>query len=142
MINKDKVDIGEIIAKCIADNEHLISERSLKINCEKKTMTIQTDLNLFSQAISNLINNAALYSKEGTAIDIAFDENSLVISNIPKEKVEDAEELKQPFVKGSAERATHGSGLGLAIAENNLTILGFKLIISNEEGRFAATVKL
>ena len=142
VINKDKADVGEIIAKCIADNEHLISERSLKINCERKTMTIETDLNLFSQAISNLINNAALYSKEGTAIDVAFDENSLVISNIPKEKVEDAEELKQPFVTGSAERATHGSGLGLAIAENNLTILGFKLIISNEEGRFAATVKL
>ena len=65
-----------------------------------------------------------------------------MISNIPKEKIDDAEGLKQPFVKGSAERGTHGSGLGLAIAENNLAMLGFKLIVSSDEGRFVATVKL
>ena len=142
VINKQKVDVGEVIAKALADNDHTIIERALKINCEKKTIEIQTDLKLFSQAISNLINNAVLYSKEDKAIDITFDENSLVISNIPKEKIDDAEGLKQPFVKGSAERGTHGSGLGLAIAENNLAILGFKLIVSSDEGRFVATVKL
>ena len=142
VINKQKVDVGEVIAKALADNDHTIIERSLKINFEKKTIEKQTDLKLFSQAITNLINNAALYSKEGTAIDIAFGENSLVISNIPKEKIDDAEGLKQPFVKGSAERGTHGSGLGLAIAENNLAILGFKLIVSSDEGIFVATVKL
>ena len=142
VINKQKVDVGGVIAKALADNDHTIIERALKINCEKKTIEIQTDLKLFSQAISNLINNAVLYSKEDKAIDITFDENSLVISNIPKEKIDDAEGLKQPFVKGSAERGTHGSGLGLAIAENNLAILGFKLIVSSDEGRFVATVKL
>ena len=142
VINKQKVDVGEVIAKALADNDHTIIERLLKINCEKKTTTIQTDLKLFSQAISNLINNAALYSKGGTTIDIVFDENSLVISNIPKEKIDDAEGLKEPFIKGNAERGTHGSGLGLAISENNLAILGFKLIVSSDEGRFVATVKL
>lgn len=142
VINKQKVDVGEVIAKALTDNDHTIIERSLKINYEKKTIEIQTDLKLFSQAISNLINNAVLYSKEGTAIDITFDENSLVISNIPKEKINDAEGLKQPFVKGSTERGTHGSGLGLAIAENNLAMLGYKFIVSSDEGRFVATVKL
>ena len=141
-IKKEDVDVGVVIGKTIADNDHVIAERSLKINCEKKNITIQTDIKLFSQAVSNLINNAVLYSKEDTAIDISFDETSLVISNIPKEKIDDAEGLKQPFVKGSAERGTHGSGLGLAIAENNLAILGFKLIVSSDEGRFVATVKL
>ena len=34
------------------------------------------------------------------------------------------------------------SGLGLAIAENNLAMLGYKLIVSSDEGRFVATVKL
>lgn len=142
VINKVDVDIGEVIGKAIADNEHTIVERSLKINCDKKNLTIQTDLKLFSQAIFNLINNAALYSKEGTAIDITFNEESLVISNIPEENVDNAEELKQPFVKGSTERGTKGSGLGLAIAENNLAILGYKLDVSCDEGGFVATVIL
>ena len=142
VINKQKVDVGGVIAKALADNDHTIIERALKINCEKKTIEIQTDLKLFSQAISNLINNAVLYSKKGTAIEIAFDEKTLEISNIPAEKVDNAGELKQPFVKGSAERGTNGSGLGLAIAENNLAMLGYKLIVSSDEGRFVATVKL
>ena len=142
VINKVNVDIGDVIKKAIADNEHTIDDRSLKINCDKKNITIQTDLKLFSQAISNLINNAVLYSKEGTAIDITFDEKSMVISNISEENVDNAEELKQPFVKGSTERGTKGSGLGLAIAENNFAMLGYKLEVSSDEGRFVTTIKL
>lgn len=141
VINKQKVDVGEVIAKALTDNDHTIIERSLKINCEKKNITIQTDIKLFSQAVSNLINNAVLYSKEDTAIDISFDEKSLVISNTPAKKVDNAAELKQPFVKGSDERSTQGSGLGLAIAENSLAMLGYKLDVRIDEGRFVATVK-
>jgi signal transduction histidine kinase len=142
VINKVNVDIGDVIGKAVADNEHTIDDRFLKINCDKKNITIQTDLKLFSQAISNLINNAVLYSKEGTAIDITFDEKSMVISNISEENVDNAEELKQPFVKGSTERGTKGSGLGLAIAENNFAMLGYKLEVSSDEGRFVTTIKL
>jgi len=141
-IKKEDVDVGVVIGKTIADNDHVIAERSLKINCEKKNITIQTDIKLFSQAVSNLINNAVLYSKEDTSIDISFDEKSLVISNTPAKKVDNAAELKQPFVKGCDERSTQGSGLGLAIAENNLAMLGYKLDISSDEGSFVATVRL
>ena len=141
-IKKEDVDVGVVIGKTIADNDHVIAERSLKINCEKKNITIQTDIKLFSQAVSNLINNAVLYSKEDTAIDISFDEKSLVISNTPAQKVDNAAELKQPFVKGSDERSTQGSGLGLAIAENNLAMLGYKLDVRIDEGSFVAAVRL
>lgn len=141
-IKKEDVDVGVVIGKTIADNDHVIAERSLKINCEKKNITIQTDIKLFSQAVSNLINNAVLYSKEDTAIDISFDEKSLVISNTPAKKVDNAAELKQPFVKGSDERSTQGSGLGLAIAENNLAMLGYKLDVRIDEGSFVAAVRL
>lgn len=140
-IKKENVDVGVVIGKAIADNDHVIAERSLKINCEKN-ITIQTDIKLFSQAVSNLINNAVLYSKEDTAIDISFDEKSLVISNTPAKKVDNAAELKQPFVKGSDERSTQGSGLGLAIAENNLAMLGYKLDVRIDEGSFVAAVRL
>ena len=141
-IKKEDVDVGVVIGKTIADNDHVIAERFLQINCEKKNITIRTDNKLFSQAISNLINNAVLYSKEDTAIDISFDEKSLVISNTPAKKVDNAGELKQPFVKDSDERSSQGSGLGLAIAENNLAMLGYKLDVEIVDGRFVATVKL
>lgn len=141
-ISKELVDIGEVVGKAVSDNEHAIDGHGLKINCDKESITIQTDLRLFSQAISNLIDNAVIYSKEGTDIDIAINSKKLVISNTPEAVIDNADKLKQPFVKGSTERGTNGSGLGLAIAENNLAMLGFKLDVGIDVGRFVATIKL
>jgi len=141
-ITKENIDIADVIEKIIADNEHITAERSLKINFEKKSVTVKTDLNLFRMAIANLINNAVLYSKEGTEISITCDEKNLVIINIAEEAEGNANDLKDPFVKGSKARSTGGTGLGLAIANNNLAMLGFKLDVKFEDDRFVATVKL
>ena len=141
-ITKESVDVAEVIEKIIADNEHVTAERNLKINFVKKSVTVKTDLNLFRMAIANLINNAVLYSKEGTEINITCDEKNLVIINIAEEVSDNANDLKDPFVKGSKARSTGGTGLGLAIANNNLAMLGFKLDIKFEDSRFVATVKL
>jgi len=141
-IVKEDVDISDVISKIIADNEHTVNERSLKINYDKKSVSIKTDEKLFEQAISNLINNAVLYCKDGTGIDIACDENTLTIANIPEEKIDDIKSLKDPFAKGNAARSSKGTGLGLAIAGNNLAMLKYKLDISIENGKFVATVKL
>ena len=141
-ISKEEVEIGDVIEKLIADNEHIISERSLKINFTKKSVVVKTDLNLFRMAVSNLISNAVLYSKEGTQIDISCDEKNLIIINISEEKTDNAESLKDPFVKGSISRGSGGTGLGLAIANNNLAMLGFKLEIQSKDDKFIATVKL
>ena len=142
VINNVNINIGDVVEKIIVYYEHMIIERSLKINSDKCIVTIKTDIKLFQQAISNLIENAILYSKVGTEIDIKKKKKSLVISNITAKEVDNPEELKQPFVKGSVERGTPGSGLGLAIAENNLAIIGFKLEIHSNDGRFVAIVKM
>ena len=142
VITKSDVDLGELISGIISDNEHAITERSLKINCEKHSVVIKTDKKLFEQAVSNLINNAVLYSKEGTTIDIAYDTGSITISNISAEKLENVESLKQAFSKGSLSRGSKGTGLGLAIADNNLAMLKYKLDIKSDGDKFIATVKL
>lgn len=141
-ITKSDVDLGELLSGIIADNEHAIAERSLKINYDKQSVVIKTDKKLFEQAVSCLINNAVLYSKEGTTIDIAYDTGSLTISNISSEKLENVESLKQAFSKGSLSRGSKGTGLGLAIADNNLAILKYKLDIKSDGEKFIATVKL
>ena len=142
VITKSDVDLGELISGIISDNEHAITERSLKINCEKHSVVIKTDKKLFEQAVSNLINNAVLYSKEGTTIDIAYDTGSITISNISAEKLENVESLKQAFSKGSLSRGSKGTGLGLAIADNNLAMIKYKLDIKSDGDKFIATVKL
>lgn len=139
---KENTDIADVISQVIADNEHAIEERSLKIDFDKKSVTVKTDENLFRQAISNLIGNAVIYSKEGSTIEISCDGKLLTISNMAEGEIDTSKDLKQPFVKGSSARGNKGTGLGLAIANNNLAMLGYKLEIRNEDGKFIATVKL
>ena len=141
-IAKEDVDISGVISKVIADNEHMIGERSLKISYDKKSITVKTDESLFRQAISNLINNAVIYSKKGSTIAISCDSRLLTISNTSDGEIDTSRDLKQPFAKGSSARGNHGTGLGLAIANNNLAMLGYKLEIRISEDRFIAEVKL
>lgn len=141
-ITKENVDIDDVILKVISDNEHIISERSLKIDHDRKSVTVKTDENLFRQALANLIGNAVLYSREGSVIDIACDGKTLTITNDFDEEIIGGKDLRQPFVKGSNTRGSHGTGLGLAIAKNNLAMLGYKLEIKHGDGKFVASVKL
>ena len=141
-VKKSPVDIGSVLADAIASNEHEITKRGLSVNYEKAGVTVNTDKELFAQAIGNLINNAALYAKEGTDITVTCGPDKVVISNVSAAAVEDVESLKQPFAKGDESRKNYGSGLGLAIAENNLVLLGFKLDVKSEGDKFVVTVRL
>ena len=75
-IAKENVDISDVLSKIIVDNEHTVNERSLKINYDKKSVSVKTDEKLFEQALSNLINNAVLHCKEGTEIACHQEHNS------------------------------------------------------------------
>lgn len=141
-INKENVDIGLIISEILADNEHTISNRSLKINYDQKNISVDTDRELFKQALANLIGNAVLHSKEGTEIDIRCDMESVVIVNTVAEKINDIKSIREPFVKGNESRYSNGSGLGLAIADNNLAMLRYKLDLKLEDDRFYAIVRI
>jgi signal transduction histidine kinase len=136
------VDIGAVIAEIIADNEHTISARNLKIEYDQKEVTVKTDKEIFKQALSNLIGNAVIHSKEGTTVEIRCDKNSIEIINTANEKIDDIKSIREPFVKGSDSRGNNGSGLGLAIADNNLAMLRYKLELKTEGDKFYAVVKL
>ena len=142
VINKIELDVASVISGILADNEHAIAERSLTVNYDKKSVVIKTDKKLFEQVVSNLISNAVLYSKEGTAIDISCDGDLLTITNDSAEKLENVKSLKQAFAKGSLSRGSKGTGLGLAIADNNLAMLKYKLDVRSEGDKFIAAVKM
>lgn len=141
-IKKVKVDIGQLIQEIISDNESLINKRGLKVDPDLKKVVIKTDRELFRQAIANLISNAVIHSEEGTVIDISCDNDAITIINTVTGTIEDINELRQPFVKGSSSRGDKGTGLGLAIADNNLKLLRHKLDLGIEGERFKATVRI
>ena len=136
------VDIGAVIAEIIADNEHTINARKLKVEYDQKEIIVKTEKEIFKQALSNLISNAVLHSKEGTTVEIKCDKDSIEIVNIANEKIDDIKSLREPFVKGSDSRSNNGSGLGLAIADNNLAMLKYKLELKTDGDKFYAVIKL
>ena len=141
-VSKEIVDIDSVISEILADNEHAISERSLKINYDQKNVSVNTDRELFKQALANLIGNAVLHSEDGTEIDISCDKDKIVIANTVKEKIDDIKSIREPFVKGSESRGNNGNGLGLAIADNNLAMLRYRLEIKIEDDKFYVIVKM
>ena len=142
-VNKSDVKSGDIIRNIIDENEQQISKKRLNVLFDGESAPdLNTDPELFRQAVGNLINNAVLYSKEDTDITIKFDQTRLTITNVMAEPIEDISKLKEPFVKGSSSRQNSGTGLGLAIAENDFAMLGYKLNIKTENDLFICTVDM
>lgn len=92
---------------------------------------LETDFELFSLALKNLIDNALKYSPKHK-VRIKIYENRIEISNHAKQFMENLEEYRQPFnPKGQ------GLGLGLYIVQNIVELLGLKLeYIYNEINTF------
>ena len=113
----------------------------LKTNISGTQVKLKTDRKLFRQAVDNLLSNCDRYGEKGSAVEITVGPDCLTIANKTSETYPDAESLKKPFVKGSDSRSDKGTGLGLSIADNNLNILGYKLVLESSDGVFKATVK-
>jgi signal transduction histidine kinase len=140
-VSKSEVKIAEIVNCIISDNEQKISEKGLKVDFDEKTApTLNTDKELFRQALGNLINNAVLYSKDNTSVTIECNDDRIIIKNVMAEPVEDINKIKEPFIKGSSSREKGGTGLGLAIAENDLAMLKYTLNVKTENELFVCTV--
>lgn len=140
-VSKSEVKVVEIVNGIISDNEQKISEKGLKVDFDEKTTPVlNTDKELFRQALGNLINNAVLYAKADTSIIIECNDEGIKITNVMAEPIDDISKLKEPFVKGSSSRENGGTGLGLAIAENDLAMLKYTLNVKTENELFVCTV--
>ena len=108
-----------------------------------KNAVIKADKKLLTQALSNLLHNAAVYSKPGSTVRVTITEKALRITNTPAQMPKlTADELVKPFVKDDASRGENsGSGVGLSIAKQDLERMGFELKIEITDSEFRAGVK-
>ncbi len=133
-IDKEKVDVLKLVEETCAQN-------NIRADIKGKATVIITDRRLFKQSVDNLLSNAVKFAREGSTVQIDVDDRGLAIRNEFEGEIEDADKLKEAFVKGSDARNAGGNGLGLAIVNNNLRALGHKLILTAKEGRFEALIK-
>ena len=109
-----------------------------KINLDKDEHNI--DKELFHQVLSNLLANAANYSKDDSTIEVEIKtENGWLYSmvkdygiGIPKK---DQDKLFDRFFRGSNVGPKEGTGLGMPIIKKSLEVQGGELTFESEVGK-------
>jgi len=132
------VDVAELVKECIARYEKLFGTRKVKTDLQE--CILQTDEDLLRQAIENLVSNCAKYADPGTDVVIRLNADRLTFQNTTSVSVDNVDELRKPFTKGTQSRGAGGTGLGLAIVDNNLRALGYRLELALEGRKFTAQV--
>jgi two-component system sensor histidine kinase VicK len=153
-LNRDNVNLIELINTVIADGENQVkaSGKSIKIShCvmghtlggEEKNntfnITIDADKDRILQVLSNLVNNAIKFTKEGK-IDIITEKrnNEVTVRVIDSGSGIDREIFPKLFEK-FASKSDKGTGLGLFISKNIIEAHGGRIRAENNSVGAGAT---
>jgi len=111
--------VNQALDLMIMDEEEIEEQVSI---VQVEPFVLETDFELFSLALKNLIDNALKYSSDHK-VSISIYSNRIELSNIGEQFTDNLEVYTQPFHgKG------HGFGLGLYIVQNIMELLKLELI--------------
>ena len=140
-ITKASIDIRKELEALLSELKPAMNSRHLTcaLNGEAR---YKINALLWKQAMGNLITNAINYATSDSQIDICLGKDEIVIKNSTENVVDKPMDLLQPFVKGNSVRGENsGSGLGLAVANDNLSRMGFALIVENVDKTFIVRIR-
>lgn len=138
-LRKTNEEVSEIIHQSLQRAAGLLANHRVKLNLSKKLQPVLVDRKAISEAIYNLIENAAKYSPANTEIDIEAkiiaDELRITVEDegagVP---TEEREKIFQKFYR--VDKKTKGFGMGLAIVRGIIEAHDGK--VWAEEGRKGA----
>lgn len=115
-------------------------KHNLKKSIELDQDEHYVDKELFHQVLSNLLANAANYSKDGTIIEVELKtENGWFYCTITDYGIgiprKDQSKLFDRFFRGSNVGPKEGTGLGMAIIKKSLEVQGGELSFESEVGK-------
>lgn len=144
--NLQAFDLDELVNQLFASYETLYSNEKVVFKLtrpnQKLSKKIISDKTKLGEIITNLLNNAYKFTKEGFIIlDYAFDEKSKLITFSVKDSgigipVNFQENVFKRFSKINAKgiSANEGLGLGLAISKAYVEMLGGQISFNSQEG--------
>lgn len=147
----ERVVLDELLPETWAPCASLAQERGLQVEWTlAPSLEVETDPDLLSLVVRNLLENAVAYADEGGNITVEtgqVDGDVFVrVGNTGSAlSQEQAEQATQRFWRGDAARsqAAQHCGLGLALVDRALRVLGGSLELrSAAGGEFRATVRL
>ena len=125
----------------LANSARLLATEDTFILEEGPDVVLQTDPDMLTQVLFNLIANAVQHNDPGITIRVGWqvDGNTLRIwveDNGVGISPEDAKHLFEPFYRGDRSRSRRrgGTGLGLALAKAMVEALGGRITVSSHQG--------
>jgi signal transduction histidine kinase len=143
-LQRHPVDLGGVLQRAVARHQPVArrSEVSLEMAVppELEPVTVQGDVTLIEQALSNVIYNAVRYNKAGGHVAAVLERTPQgfsvrVVDDGPGIAEEERSRLLERYFRGNAARtrAPEGRGLGLAIAFRVAELHGWTLKLDRSE---------
>jgi signal transduction histidine kinase len=134
-LNKERVNLNELVSDIIEDyrNEIEKGNKDVKLMHEPQDQIIEVeaDKNRLTQVISNLLNNAIKFTKEGTVrVSEQVNDGKALVSIKDTGQGIDPEIFPRLFLKFAAKSET-GTGLGLFISKSIVEAHGGKIWAEN-----------
>jgi signal transduction histidine kinase len=134
ILDKERFNLNDVITNTIEDviiNKDFFKNTNLKLSYQPRNIIIEADKQKLTRVISNLLNNAIKFTKEGI-ISIIVEKKDSQVLVIVKDTGEgiDPEILPQLFSK-FVTKSFEGTGLGLFIAKSIVEAHGGKIWAEN-----------
>ncbi len=137
-LNIAKSDPAELVSLAIARERNGLGSREIAIERPEALPLVECDMLLVIQVITNLLRNAAVYSREGSRVDACISAGDDAVSftvrdSGPGVNEKDLPRLFEKFFRG--ENATsRGTGLGLSICKGIVDAHGGEIRARNVSG--------
>ncbi|HUG96260.1 MAG TPA: HAMP domain-containing sensor histidine kinase, partial [Nitrososphaera sp.] len=138
-IDKEKFNLKEVIQGAVQDAHNQLANGKVRFVYEPQDIYVQADRDRMTQVVSNLLDNATKFTKEGT-ITIATEKRGgqVIVSVQDTGTGIDLDIMPRLFSK-FATKSDRGTGLGLFISKSILEAHDGKIWCSNNPGGRGAT---
>ncbi len=143
VLQKENLQVENILQDILKKKELQIQKKSLTIQIDGE-LDLKADVTLFTQALSNLVDNAVKFAPRESNINITIDTKEICFINVCEEDLSSMiSSLCEPFLTGDISRSNRkGNGLGLSIVKNICELHGFRLQLDCIDGKFEAKVNV
>lgn len=135
VLHLETVDLNKVLTRIIRGLETQFKQKSIALKYQAQHVMINTDVNIFSQAIYNLLTNAYKYTDANGEVVLALeDQEEIIMITVSDNGCGIAskylEKIFQAYysVPGETKR---GDGLGLYIVASNIALLGGTIEVSS-----------
>jgi signal transduction histidine kinase len=139
-LKKEKFNLSETISSAIEDVERSIDDGNIKFEYPtQRNILVEADRERISQVISNILNNAVKFTKQGTIyISEDIKDGQAIVSIKDTGTGIDPEIMSKLFTKFTSKSQT-GTGLGLFISKSIIEAHGGRIWAENNNDGKGAT---